>query len=132
MQVKEELLDIEGIKNSNKPLIDLFIRRTAVLTSTSEALTEKIIKDQWRNANKVMQADSPVSEVDFCNLGTFYISQNKARKRIKKITKYQDSMMKESVTRDEKRIRRNGILMKSNEELIKSIKFKTKQDVQEC
>jgi len=84
MQINDELLDIEGIKKSNKNLLDLFIRRTAVLTSTQEHLVEKIIKDQWKNANKVSQPGSPISEIDFCNIGTFFISGNKSKKRIAK------------------------------------------------
>lgn len=84
IEIKEELLDIEGIKRSNKPLLDLFIRRTAVLTSTKESLTEKIIKDQWRHAQRMTRADTDVSEIDFCNLGILFMSPTKARKKLKK------------------------------------------------
>lgn len=85
MQITESLLDIENIKKSKKPLLDLLIRRTAVVTSTQESLTEKIIKDQWHNASKVSQAGSPISEIEFPNIGTFFISKSKASKRIIKI-----------------------------------------------
>lgn len=84
IEIKEELLDIEGIKRSNKPLLDLFIRRTAVLTSTKESLTEKIIKDQWRHAQRMTRADTDVSEIDFCNLGILFMSPTKAKKKLKK------------------------------------------------
>jgi hypothetical protein len=87
IEIKEELLDIEGIKRSNKPLLDLFIRRTSVLTSTKESLTEKIVKDQWKNAQKVTRGDTNVSEFDFCNLGLFYLSTAKARKKLEKTEK---------------------------------------------
>lgn len=87
MQINDELLDIEGIKKSNKSLIDLFIRRTAVITSTPEHIVEKIVKDQWKNAAKVSKPGSPISELDFCNLGTFYVSPSKAKKRIARLEK---------------------------------------------
>lgn len=127
MEIKDELLDIEGIKNSNKALIELFIRRTAVLTSTQESLCEKIIKDQWKNANRTTQADSNVSELDFCNLGTFYISSAKARRRLVKLAKMTKGLEAKGSSSDVKEEnRRNAILMR-NEELGKTIKFKTKQ-----
>lgn len=78
MQIKDELLDIEGIKNSNKLLIDLFIRRTAVLTSTPEYLVEMAVKQQWKDANKTMSEATSVGEVDFPNLGSFRISKKKS------------------------------------------------------
>lgn len=90
MQIKDELLDIEGIKNSNKPLLDLFIRRTAVLTSTPEHIVDKIVKDQWRRANQVLSTGTPIGEVDFCNLGSFRMSKKKSRIRIEKLEKYQE------------------------------------------
>lgn len=85
MQIKDQILDIEGIKNSKKSIQDLFIRRTAVLTSTPEWLTEKIIKDQWENANKMTREGSEVAEIDFPNIGSLYISKSKAKRRIKKL-----------------------------------------------
>lgn len=97
MQIKEELLDIQGIKNSNKQLIDLFIRRTAVLTSTPEHIVEKIIKNQWKKANEVLSAKSEISEVDFCNLGSFFLSSTKAKKRIFKHTKFQQAIRENKV-----------------------------------
>lgn len=84
IEIKEELLDIEGIKRSNKPLLDLFIRRTSVLTSTKESLTEKIIKDQWKQAQKMTRSDTDLKEFDFCNLGILFMSPTKARKKLKK------------------------------------------------
>jgi hypothetical protein len=86
MQVKDQLLDIDGIKSSKKSIQDLFIRRTAVLTSTPEWLTEKIIKDQWENANKMTREGSSIAEIDFPNIGTIYISKAKSRKRIKRLS----------------------------------------------
>lgn len=46
MQINHNLLDIENIKNSKLGLSELFIRRTAVITSVSESLVEKVVKDQ--------------------------------------------------------------------------------------
>ena len=89
MQIKEELLDIEGIKNSNKSLIDLFIRRTAVITSTPEHITELIVKDQWKRANQILSGKSKVAEVDFPNLGSFRLSQRKGKNRLDKLKEYQ-------------------------------------------
>lgn len=127
MEIKEELLDIEGIKKSNKPLLDLFIRRTAVLTSTQESLCEKIIKDQWKNANRVTQGDTNVSELDFCNLGTFYISPSKAKKRIARLEKHiAQEQAKEESSDVKEQNKRNAILLK-NRNVIAGIKFKTKQ-----
>lgn len=88
MEMKDELLDIEGIKKSNKPLLDLFIRRTAVLSQTSEDMTDLIIRDQWKNASKVSSPVTNISEIEFPNLGTLYISKKKAEKRIKRHEKH--------------------------------------------
>lgn len=88
MEMKDELLDIEGIKRSNKSLLDLFIRRTAVLSQTSEDITDLIIRDQWRNASKVSTPGTSIAEIEFPNLGTLYMSKNKADKRIKRHENY--------------------------------------------
>jgi hypothetical protein len=127
MQIKEELLDIPGIKKSNKPLIDLFIRRTAVLTSTPEAIVEKIIKDQWRHANKMTQPEFPIAEIDFCNLGTFYISNNKAQRRLLKIERVQALNAKQDPA-TKKVNERKEIIEKHNENIVKTIKLKIKQN----
>lgn len=126
MQIKEELLDIEGIKNSKKSLLDLFIRRTAVISSTSEDLTEKIIKDQWRQANKKAQGGSSVAEIDFCNLGTFFISSAKARKKVAKINKIQTALDRMVLT-DEKLLKSKEVKRMKNEETLMAIQIKTKQ-----
>lgn len=129
IEIKEELLDIEGIKNSNKSLLDLFIRRTAVVTSTREDLVEKIIKDQWRQANKKAQAGNSIGEFDFCNLGTFFISKNKANKRIQKINDIQQALNNQLIIESEiKKNRRRETLQQKNIDMIKSIKLKIKQD----
>jgi hypothetical protein len=127
MEIKEELLDIDGIKKSSKPLIDLFIRRTAVLTSTSEFLCEKIIKDQWKNANKLTQASYNIAEIDFCNLGSFYISPSKARKRVARLEKAISDLSMQQVTTDDKKEKRKEAIILSLKENLKTIKFKTKQ-----
>ncbi len=127
IEIKEELLDIEGIKNSNKPLLDLFIRRTAVVTSTREDLVEKIIRDQWRNASKKTQLGTDISEFDFCNLGTFFISQSKAKKRLEKITKINEAIINKLKDPNEKVQKKWEPYKKRNLEMIKSIKMKTKQ-----
>jgi hypothetical protein len=127
MEIKDELLDIDGIKKSNKPLIDLFIRRTAVLTSTPEWLVEKIVKDQWKQANKKTQDDSEISEFDFPNLGTFYISSNKANKRIKRQEKHLRDLESKGPDTDPKGEKKRQSLIKDCQAKINSIKFKTKQ-----
>lgn len=130
MQIKEELLDIDGIKKSKKPLLDLFIRRTAVLTSTPENIVEKIVKDQWRNANKMFQMNSSVGEIDFCNLGTFFISQSKAKKRIRKIEKTQTNLINVVESTHDRINKRRELSKIKNIEVIRSIKLKTKQNVE--
>lgn len=134
MQINEPLLDIENIKNSKKNLLDLFIRRTAVLTSTPEHLCEKIIKDQWANASKVLQSTSDVSEIDFCNLGTLFMSQAKAKKRIARL---QNSNNKYLVEAEQKPELQKKLLNKVqiNKGFIKSITYKLtkqKQEADEC
>lgn len=129
MEIKHELLDIQGIKNSNKSLIDLFIRRTSVLTSTPEVITEKIIKDQWRKANEALSGKTDIAEIDFCNLGSFRISKPKAKKRITKIsfiqealsknvpdTRKTEDLIKEKMTRNEKYLRDIKIKAKLHED----------------
>ena len=127
IEIKEELLDIEGIKNSKKPLLDLFIRRTAVVTQTTEALTEKIIRDQWRYANKMMQANSSVSEIDFCNLGVLKLSLVKARKRIERLNKSINLYTELMATVDDKNKEKCKEHIFSYNEIINRIKLKTKQ-----
>ena len=125
MQIKEELLDIEGIKNSNKPLIDLFIRRTAVLTSTSEAITEKIIKSQWRKANEALSPKTEIKEVDFCNLGSFFLSIPKAKKRIIKNERIQNALRSNKIEHPKSRQTLQEKLDRYDE-LIENVKAKAK------
>lgn len=127
MEIKDELLDIEGIKKSNKNLLDLFIRRTAVITSTQESITEKIIKDQWSRANKMTQKNSQISEIDFCNLGTFYISPAKAKKKIKRLDNMNAILADPTIKQKESVEKRREVIINQNLNTILNIKFKTKQ-----
>jgi hypothetical protein len=127
MEIKDELLDIEGIKKSSKTLLDLFIRRTAVLTSTPEFMVEKIIKDQWKNANKKTQPDSDIAELDFPNLGSFYISSAKAKKRIKRVEKHHDELVLAGPVPGEREEKKRVDKINIDKKVIREIKFKTKQ-----
>lgn len=128
MQINEQLLDIEGIKKSKLGLIDLFIRRTAVLTSTPEHLVNKIIKDQWANANKMTQPGRDIGEISFPNLGTFYVSKAKAKKRIARVErtmgKYIETLKTEQV--DDKTAAKMLGKIQRYKESINSMKQKTK------
>lgn len=125
MEIKEELLDIEGIKISKKPILELFIRRTAVVTQTSEYLSSLIIKDQWRNMTKESISGNPTAEFDVANMGSFSISKTKALKKIKGYD-LRAAKVIELPTDDEKEIkRREGVLLKY-EEAKKNIKIKLK------
>lgn len=132
MLINEPLLDIEGINKSKLPLIDLFIRRTAVITSTQESLVEKIIKDQWNNASKSTSPSSNISELDFPNLGTFFISKAKAKRHVNYLT-----ISNAGIAHDfgidkynEKEATRKYDLFDRNEGLLKSINLKMKNN--EC
>lgn len=127
MEIKDELLDIEGIQNSKKPLLDLFIRRTAVLTQTDESMTDKIIRDQWRNANKVSQRDSQVAEIDFPNLGVLYMSKNKGNKRIKKMENHIKYVERLPHIDDERELKTRVNSINRYQDIINQIKYKTKQ-----
>lgn len=125
MQIKDELLDIEGIKNSNKSLLDLFIRRTAVITSTPEHITELIVKDQWKRANQVLSGKSKVAEVDFPNLGSFRLSHRKAKNRLAKLDEYQ-AHCGSMVLEDPKSKKMLEDRVRINNNIIRDIKLKTK------
>jgi len=125
MQIKDELLDIEGIKNSNKSLLDLFIRRTAVITSTPEHITELIVKDQWKRANQVLSTQSKVAEVDFPNLGSFRLSHRKAKNRLAKLDEYQ-AHCGSMVLEDPKSKKMLEDRVRINNNIIRDIKLKTK------
>lgn len=87
MEIKDKILDIEDVKKSKLPLLSLFIRKTAVMTSVPEHLVELIIKDQWNNANKQTKEDNPISEIDFPNIGIFYISKRKSENKLLSLDK---------------------------------------------
>lgn len=123
MKINEELLDVDNIKASRKQLIDLFIRRTAVLTSTDEALTEKIIKDQWGNANKQMQSASSVAEVYFPSIGKFSLSTSKAQKRLKSLAKATETILNSETEEAKKKE-----YISRNDNHINNIKRKLKQE----
>jgi hypothetical protein len=122
MDIKEEYLDIEGIKKSKRSLIDQFIRRTAVLTQTPERITDMIIKDQWKQANLVTQPGVQVSSIDFASIGKFMISKAKANRRLRRHEKSLERLV--SLVQDEK------TLLKTfrNHDCIKNIKTKLKQN----
>ena len=125
MEIKEELLDISNIKSSKKTLIDLFIRRTAVLTSTSEDLVEKIIKDQWSYANKQTQTDNPIKEISIPNIGTFKLSDNKARRRVRRLADLEAKAL-DAISKDESVRRIKEIKIGSYKKISNSIKIKNK------
>ncbi len=127
MEIKDELLDIEGIKNSKKSLLDLFIRRTAVLTQTSESVVDLLIKDQWRNATKESQAGKSTSEFDFCNLGTFYLSENKAKRRLESLDRRIKAVQELPEDPETKVMQRRLLGIQRYEEQKTNIKIKTKQ-----
>lgn len=126
MEIKDELLDIEGIKRSNKPILDLFIRRTSVLSQTSENITDLIIRDQWRNASKVTSPNTSISEIEFPSLGTLFISEKKALKRIKRHEKHVERLQ----SLHELDIK-TQVEMDRSKNQIKQIKNKIKYDIQD-
>lgn len=121
MEISNQLLDIDMISNSKKSLLELFIRRTSVITSTPESLVEKIIKDQWAFANKQTQPISNVAEIEFSNIGTLYLSKNKATKRLAKLDEWILELENGDLT-----IEKNQLRLQKNKEIRKTIKFKMK------
>ena len=130
MQINHNLLDIENIKNSKLGLSELFIRRTAVITSVSESLVEKVVKDQWVNANLQTKIDSDVSEIDFTNLGSIRLSSAKCNKKIKTmsdINKYLTiNLSKPDIT--DKYIEKANRMLLKNTETIKGLNRKLKNE----
>lgn len=125
MEIKEELLDIEGVKASKKPLLELFIRRTAVVTQTSEYLSSLIIKDQWRNMTKESMAGNPTAEFDVPNVGNFCISKPKALKRLESI-EFKKQKTMENPVNDDKQLNRKLTALQRYEDMKKYIKIKLK------
>lgn len=129
MEIKDELLDIEDIKRSKKPLLDLFIRRTAVITQTSESLTDLVIRDQWRNTLKTLGDTTPVNEVDIPMIGLLRMSETKVKKKLHRnkhmVLKYQ-----ENLSTEEKQKQRQLSHIQGYEKQTNSIlnKLKIKQD----
>jgi len=127
MEIKDELLDIEDIKRSKKSLIDLFIRRTAVITQTREDLVDLIIRDQWRNMLKVASNDTQVSELDVPMIGLFKISKSKSNKKIalheRKLSTYRSRLSDE-----EKQRNKQLTHIQRYERIISDIKNKLKQN----
>lgn len=118
MKIDRELLDIDNIISSKKNLLELFIRRTAVVTCTSEYMTEKIIKDQWLQANKVSQSDSSIGEINIPNIGTVRMSKKKANNRI--------GIMNKNLIKLRGDNNENQVAI--NELVLKSIKLKSKYE----
>lgn len=127
MDIKEELLDIEVIKNSNKHLLDLFIRRTSVITSTAESLVEKIILDQWKRANHVLSITTSIGEVGIPNIGVFKISKRKGKTRIENLEKAQKYNRDLILNNDKLRSVVEERIV-TNERIISDIKRKAKID----
>lgn len=128
MEIKEKILDIEDVKKSKLSLLSLFIRKTAVMTSVSEHLVELIIKDQWNNANKQTKESSTVSEIDFPNIGVFYISKRKSEKRIDTLLKASATLLDKanSIEFSEKEKTDNELYIYKNNKIIENINKKNK------
>jgi hypothetical protein len=126
MEIKEELLDLEDIKRSKKSLLDLFIRRTAVVTQIREDLTDLVIRDQWRHALKVASSDTQVSEIDLPMIGLLYLSETKAKKKIK-LFENRIGVYKRNFSKDEKELQKQLIHIQRYEKIINNIKNKLKQ-----
>lgn len=113
MKIDYDLLDESIINNkSKKSLIDLFIRKTSVLTSVNESLVDMVVKDQWANANEVTRPTSDIKEIDFPNIGKMYISSSKVRKKIARINN------------PETKSKKSKELLKREEEFMKTINLK--------
>lgn len=67
-----------------KSLTDLefFIRQTAKQLMIPEPIVDRIIRDQWKYANK---ASSQLKEIEFKDIGTIYPSPKKVAMRLKKL-----------------------------------------------
>lgn len=125
MKITEKLLDIDVIDNSNKNLLDMFIRRTGVITSTPEDLVDKIIRGQWREANKATRPESDIGEVDICNIGTFYMSPSKGRRKISKLKRYIEDIILHRVNRTKGS---DSEVLSKNYDIIESIRIKIKDE----
>lgn len=125
MEIKDELLDINDIKRSKKPLVDLFIRRTAVVTQTSETLVDLVIRDQWKNMLKVASSNSPVSELDVPMIGLLKLSKTKANKRIDQ-HKHKIETYTRTLSDDQKRREKQLSHIQNYEGLINKINNKLK------
>jgi len=71
-------------KPTTMPLIDFFIKKTAVKTLVSENVADLIIKDQWRSLNKLIKDEI---YVEVSGLGYFKMSRNMVSKQIDKLEK---------------------------------------------
>lgn len=80
-------------------LRDVLITRTAIKTLQSEALVERIISFQFKDAN---EATKIYNEVEISGFGKFMLSARKARKKIEKLGRINDSinnlLTKEDIT----------------------------------
>lgn len=128
MLITNNLLDIEDVKRSRLPLLSLFIRKTAVITSVPENLVELVVKDQWSNANKVTRADSSIAEIHFSNLGTFSVSKPKSLRKLKDLEEAvaKMSLLVETLDPNSKEYEKAKVLKEGFSDNIISLKNKNK------
>ena len=124
MHITRPLLDIETVESSRLSLLDMFIRRTAVVTATPESIVENIVKDQWKRMNRAASPESSVGEISICNIGTLYMSKPKARKKLNRLFKYNEEITKEGKLRVKKASEQS--VVKNNNSVIEAIFLKSK------
>lgn len=84
------MIDIKD-KPKSLPLIDFFIKKTAIKTLVREDWAEIIIKDQFRSLHDVAKKNF---DIEITGIGTLKISKNLANTIIKKKTKVKESLIK--------------------------------------
>lgn len=69
-------------KPASLPLIDFFIKKTAIKTLIPENIADLIIKDQWRSLHKKIREEI---FVEVSGMGYFTLSRNMTSKAISKL-----------------------------------------------
>ncbi len=112
----------ETEKPRSMPMIDFFIKKTAIKELVPEQVAELIIKDQWRTLGTAVKHNA---DVEISGLGYFKTSQKKALAEAKRLTSMVERM-KIKVTNEAKINHLNSVIT-STEKGIENYKNKAKQ-----
>jgi hypothetical protein len=94
--------------------LEFFIRQTAKQLMVPEPIVDRIIRDQWKYANK---ASLQLKEIEFKDIGTIYPSPKKVAQRLKKLKEKHEYSLKNTGVENPRAVRFMKMVLEAEEHI---------------